>query len=260
MTSEPGKFSRWRWLSALPAVLAGVLAVAVQVGPDTATKNLKDWASILHFSWPSWLSATWFFVGIGILLATYYGILFRKQVRQLPARLGRAYRAFNEPPSAVPSAEPSVEHDAAYIAFEPGIVLFTGSIASKGGPSLEPGTWFAVFQRSRIANQATLIRHVTMSFSLRVLTEQQSHDWIEVPSSNVWFKRANDRYRNDLRLEGLEQETIDVAVALTASNQKALYGGYFSAKSPPDVEKPLEVKCIARDMAHGLERTFEWTR
>jgi hypothetical protein len=92
MVTGSEKPSRWRWLLAVPATVAGVVAVGAQVGPSDATKHLTDWATFLGLSWPSWLSAGKFFAGVAIALAIFYSIVYR-------VPLERAYRALrNRPP------------------------------------------------------------------------------------------------------------------------------------------------------------------
>jgi hypothetical protein len=144
-----------------------------------------------------------------------------------------------------------------YISFEPGVVQYQKLLDDAPSIDLEVTTWFIVFQRSRIANQANGDRYVTMSFEIR---SSLSEELVRVPSSNVWFKRGKQFYHTDLRLAKGDQTTVSIAAALTVHDQAALFGSILGARRPPDVSKiDLDVVCTARDMANRCEQVFRWT-
>lgn len=74
----------WKWL---PGAAGAMIIAAAQTPRDQAVKNLKDW-----FWPPSWVA-----IVVVALLVLYYGFLFRRQIRAIPARVAAGYRALLSP-------------------------------------------------------------------------------------------------------------------------------------------------------------------
>jgi hypothetical protein len=143
-----------------------------------------------------------------------------------------------------------------YIAFEHGVLLFQKRLDDSPHTTLEQSVWFAVLQRSRIANEADANRYVTMRFQLRTGI---SNNWVDVSSSNVWFKRPGQFYSPDLLLSKREQVTLNIGIAISQKAQKELFGSPLGTiRQEVVANMAIDIMCTARDMANDRERVFEW--
>jgi hypothetical protein len=128
MPDSPQRSWMRRLLALLPALLFGLFALATQVGPDDATKNLGAWVNRFGLEWPQGLTITQAFTIFVVVVVGYYAFLFRRQLRVVPRRFAEAYRAFRALPPVSP--EPTVQEVVA-------IEAVRAAFRNAGGPAAD---------------------------------------------------------------------------------------------------------------------------
>jgi hypothetical protein len=98
---------------------------------------------------------------------------------ELPPNMlrGQSTPDTDAPPAATPESDAQGLPEP-YISFEPGVALYQRRLADAPSVDLEVTTWFIVFQRSRIANEANGDMYVRNCRMNRFLTPlQKAEEW-----------------------------------------------------------------------------------